>query len=236
MSVVCGIDLGSPTGLSYVAFLKDTQFYFTAYVPTPQQPLPPVPSAWPEPQCTLVDGPQSLPAKGRTRRAADEAANTPTRVLPPDRKALEETKIYRGLIQNGIDIFWWAYESGRYTIPGLEKRGPILGETYPSFVLKQQFPGLYKKVKERLKEEKKKKANSLSYSQVIWEALLANGFTCPGVLLPTADQVDAALAAFTALIYLNNGQPAHMHYGEAPTVDKKAHVLREGFLVAPYAH
>lgn len=229
MSLVCGIDVGSPETLSYVAYLKDTAFYFDVYIPTREQPLPQLPMGWNErPSCILVDGPQSLPLAGRSRRKCDELANTPTRKLPGTRTELADTRLYRGLIQAGLDIFWGVYRQNTYHIPGLGEKGPIIAETYPRYILKQQFPDLDPIPSKRKEPEK--------YVKAIWHRLLAQGFRCESVLNPTVDQVDAALAALTALIFLNNGEPEQMQFGEQPVVDEAEEVIREGFLVAPYAH
>ena len=85
---VCGVDLGSFKTPSYVAWLEGKEFYFDSYLPIKERPFPPLPSGLNIPSYIAFDGPQSLPIVGNKRRICDKLANTPTRILPSNRKEL----------------------------------------------------------------------------------------------------------------------------------------------------
>lgn len=225
--LVCGIDTGTFATPSYVAWLRDDVFVLDLYQASPEVPLPPTPDGMGQIAAIALDVPQGLPAPGRKRRKADELANTPTRVLPTDRKELAAWKLYKGLIETGIEIFWSVHERGVGRIPGLEDEaavGPVVLETYPRYVITRLWPDL--------RIPSKRKA-AVEYAWALWSRLKERGYRCESVLTPTVDQVDAMLCAVAAEAYAEARGLPNGSVGEAPRADHGARVTREGYIVAP---
>ena len=179
------------------------------------------------PKFIAFDAPQGLPRAGVPRRLADEQANTPTRKLPSDRSELADWRIYRGLIEAGIDIFWSTYENGLANIWGLDPTGvhvTTILEAYPRYVIRRLWP--------ELKIPSKRKA-PLDYVNAIWRRIRERGYSCPGLERPAVDHVDAMLCAFVAEACLGGqGAPAGT-VGCEPRPDEEYRVLREGWIVSP---
>jgi hypothetical protein len=226
MPLLCGIDPGSFNTLGYVAWLEDQHFLLDIYKPTRERPLPNPPAGEP-PIFTGIDAPQGLPRQGEPRRLADALADTPVRVLPGDRNALRDWKLYRGLIEVGVDVFWSIYEHDLASIFGLvlmPELESIVFETYPRYVFRQLWPGV------RLPS---KRNEPFAYVETVWRLIQSDGYLCESVLRPAVDHVDAMLCALAAEACLHaDGLPAGT-VGLPPVVDRDERVLREGFIVAP---
>ena len=219
---VCGIDMGSLNTLSYVAWLKDSTFYLDLYVPSENQPLPEVPSFIQNVQYYAIDAPQGFPKHKRKRRCCDKKAQTPTKKLPQNLKEFEHWKLYKGLIEAGIKVFWWIHKSKDNFILGLtDFEGlPTIAETYPRKVAENlEFGRLPSKRKEPIR-----------YVNHIWGKLSSQGYRCESVIRPSVDQIDAMLCAIAAKSLLCKKS---VFLGEKPYIDEKEPLLREGFIVTP---
>jgi len=221
---VCGIDAGSFRTLSYVAWLRGTSFLLDMYSPTLSQLLPELPSLVENVGSYAIDAPQSLPKVGHKRRQCDMLAQTPTRVLPENLQGLEDWRLYKGLIELGIQTFWHIYRSGEIRIFGLDDTPelPLVAETYPRKVAEDLGLG-------RLPS---KRNEPMRYVEHIWSFLQSQGFRCESVIRPSVDQVDAMLCAIAAQS-IGADSNASEPLGNKPYVDKEASVLREGFIVVP---
>lgn len=229
MSFVCGIDLGSLRTPSYVAWFEvgERRFYLDQYIASLERPLPEPLSSFREVTCLGIDAPQGLPVPGRKVRRADELAGVPTHKLPHDRQELFHSRLYRGLIEAGIEIFWSVYSREIAEIPGLIgnfSSGLTVFETYPRYVIKRLWPEVKIPAKNK---------DPLSYSASVYKLIREYGGECPGVLCPTPDQVDAMLCALAALSLHTLGKLPPGTVGLAPFADESARVLREGFIIAP---
>ena len=224
--VVAGVDVGSLNTLSYVAWLHDRRFTLDLYVPSRERPIPTSPAGLAAPAAIAFDAPQSMAAVGAMRRDADRLANTPTRRLPGDRQQLAGWKLYAGLIEAGIEIFWGVHVArlgtscGEAPIVGL----PIVAETYPRYVIKRLWPDLVVPSKTKA---------PLAYVDAIWGLIQAAGFRCEGVIRPCVDHVDAMVCAIAAHALASTGEPPPGTVGRAVEVDEVCEVLREGFIVSP---
>lgn len=227
MALLCGIDLGSFNTLGYVAWLEEGEFLLDVYTPTLEAPLPASPGGWP-PSFVAIDAPQGLPARGERARRADLEAGTPTKVLPEDRKALEISRLYVGLVTAGVEVFWSIHERELASVLGLvplPDAGTTVCETYPRYVFKQLFPGV--------PIPSKRKA-PFAYIETVWPRLQSLGYACPSVLRPGVDHLDAMLCALAAEACLEeDGALPPGTVGVPPVVDVEGRVLREGYIVAP---
>lgn len=227
MDVICGIDVGSLRTPSYVAWLWDGQFLLDMYIPSTLEPLPPLPSGWPQPQYIAIDAPQGLAKVGQKRRVADVEAKTPTSVLPQNREELATWRIYQGLIAAGIEICWSVTEMHLASVFGLFEVSPdtpMIMETYPRYIIKRLWP--------ELTIPSKRKA-ALGYVNAIWPRIQEMGYQCPSVLRPNVDQVDAMLCAIAASAFSSStGKPAGT-VGAQPYIDEESRILREGYIVSP---
>jgi dCTP diphosphatase len=224
--VVCGIDSGTFTSDSYVAWLRGDEFLLTTYRPSARDPLPEPPPGWSRPRVIALDLPQGLPRPGEKRRQADAQAGTPTSVLPADRAALARLSLYKGFIAAGVDTYWAVHENAAGCIAGLGEPSPdrpLVVETYPRYILKRLWPEY------RIPSKRK---SPDTYTREVWERLRTRGYRCstePG----RPDHVDAMLCALAARACVEaDGLPAGT-VGEAPYVDGEEGVIREGFIVAP---
>lgn len=224
MALLCGIDLGSFSTVSWIAWLEDGQFVLDGYLATLRRPLPHPPGGWP-PAFTGIDGPQSLPRVGERRREADRLAGTPTKALPRDHAELAEWRAYKPLIEAGVELFWTLHEREIATILGLvpipDGEG-IVFETYPRYVLRQLWR----------EEPPSKRGDPKAYVDFVWSRLREAGYVCDDPVT-RPDHVDAMLCALSAEACLHaDGLPGGT-VGLPPVVDRSERVLREGFIVAP---
>jgi predicted nuclease with RNAse H fold len=205
---VCGIDVGSLRTPADVAWLERGRFVLDRYQPSAARPLPEPPAGMAPAGCFALDAPQSLPAPGDARRAADRAADTPTRVLPHHRAAVAELKAYGPFVEAGLTIFWACRELTASVV-----------ETYPRFAIRTLWPEL------AIPSKRKEPAR---YVAELWSRIRALGYRSrPPV---THDEIDAMLCALAAEAYAAG---THLQVGAPPTVDEAECVLREGYIVVP---
>lgn len=224
MALVCGVDVGSLKTLSYVAWLRDGEFFLDMYLPSLLALLPSPPPSWDQPAFIAFDAPQGLPFAGHPVREADRLAGTPTKKLPAGRAELGRSRLYRGLVEAGVEIFWQAQSRGQACVFGLGRQSaPVLMETYPRYVARRRWP--------RLAVPSKRHA-PLDYVDAVWGRLQKEGYCCPGVLRPAVDQVDAMLCALAAESCLASALPPGI-VGQPPFVDEEERVIREGYIVSP---
>lgn len=224
--VVCGIDLGSSSTPSYVAWLRGRRFLLDLYLASVDHPLPEAPRGWPMASWIAIDGPQGLPAAG-TLRVADRAAQTPVRTLPSNRTELETWRLYRSFIRTSLDVFWSVYSRRLATVAGLRGLSGgriVVAETYPRFVIRRLWPDL---------AIPSKRKQAVDYCNVLWKRLRAVGYRCDSVLRPTVDQIDAMLCAVAAEAAQARGACPDGTVGRQPIVDRNDEILREGFILAP---
>jgi predicted nuclease with RNAse H fold/nitroimidazol reductase NimA-like FMN-containing flavoprotein (pyridoxamine 5'-phosphate oxidase superfamily) len=209
VTAVCGIDVGSLRTPADVAWLDEGRFVLGRYTPSAAVPLPETPAGLPEPRCYALDAPQSLPAPGSTRRAADRAARTPTNVLPVRRADVAAMRAYGPFVEAGLTLFWEAH--GRSL--------PVI-ETYPRFVIKTLWPE--QSIPSKRKEPKR-------YVAELWPRIRALGYESRRPV--THDEIDAMLCALAAEAFV---EEAHVQVGAPLVVDEADGVLREGYIVAPH--
>ncbi len=224
----CGIDVGSLRTPSYVAWLREGEFRLDMYLASERAPLPPPPPGWPAADCVALDAPQGLPLPGEHQRHCDREAATPTRRLPGSRAAMAKARLYAGLVEAGVNVFWWVHERGLGHIAGFsEVRGwpPTVCETYPRFVLRRL--GL------AVRDIPSKRQAPLDYVEAAWGLVRGLGYRCPSVTRPTVDQVDAMLCALAAAAWWNVSDPRRCTVGAPPIADVVERVIYEGYIVAP---
>lgn len=225
MAIVCGVDCSTLHRPNWVAWLDDANFFLDVYVPSETMPLPHLSAMPGEVSCIGIDAPQSLPAVGAPRRAADAAANTPTRRLPQTREELSRWRAYRGLIEAGVSIFWWVYSRRLGTIPGLSTGAetPVVLETYPRYMIRRLWPEF------RIPS---KRQRPMDYIEEVYARIQKRGYRCRSAIRPSVDQVDAMLCAMAAEAYGRAGGLPAGTVGIPPEADDDARVLREGLIIA----
>jgi len=169
-----------------------------------------------------IDGPQGLAGSPECMMRVSErklgAAGKSPYSFPPIGQP------YAGFIQGSVKLFYSLSKSHRFGLYGLEKHklNTNLIEVYPG----ASWPviaghGLPKK---RLQAGRRCR----------YEALLKNGIRFgpeyTAEFLPTHDQLDAAIAAYTAYLFTIGRTIA---YGQSPFEDKRLHILREGLIIQP---
>ncbi len=205
---VCGIDVGSLRTPADVAWLDRERFVLGRYQPSAERPLPDTPAGLPSVECYALDAPQSLPALGSTRRAADREARTPTSVLPEHPADVAAMRAYGPFVEAGLTIFWACHERSL----------PVV-ETYPRFVIRTLWPEL--SIPSKRREPKR-------YVAELWARIRLQGYTSrpPG----THDEIDAMICALAAEAVVAGSQ---IEVGAALVVDERDRVLREGYIVSP---
>ena len=216
MTLVCGVDVGSLRTPAHLAWLEGDAFELGSYQPTLEHPLP----GGREPAAFALDAPQGLPVEGRSRRAADREAKTPTSVLPTSRDGVALMRAYGPFVEAGLSLFWEARRRGLAVVPGLGGSGPILLESYPRFVIRQLWP--------ELRPIPSKRKAAVDYVAELWARLRALGLA--GRRPRRHDEIDALLCALAARSWLRSEA---VEVGEPPQVDDAEGILREGFIVAP---
>ncbi len=168
-----------------------------------------------------IDGPQGLAGSPEaTMRESERRVNAPGRTpytLPADGKP------YSGLIVGSVRLFHRLVESGsRFRLLGLD------GIPASNSTLIEVFPGgAWKAVSNGTKLPTKR---TLEGRQVRTELLSALGVQLPTDDTPTDDQLDAAMAAWTAYkLWVGEA----VIEGEGPRWDAEAGVIREGYVVQP---
>jgi predicted nuclease with RNAse H fold len=225
VTLVCGVDCSTLTRPNWIAWLDGNHFTLDCYIPTEKKPLPVLTFMPGTVASVAFDAPQGLPAKGARTRTADTKANTPTRALPASREELAAWRAYRGLIETGISIFWWAYENKAAAIAGLHASGThatTIVEAYPRYVIKRLWPDI------RIPS---KRNAPLEYIDTVYSRIQKLGFVCRSMRRPTVDQVDAMLCAIAARDFAAATDMPAGSVGMPPVVDHAARVLREGYIV-----
>ena len=218
---VCGIDVGSLRTPSAVAWLDGSELEFASYVPSAARPLPKAPAGISPSICFALDAPQGLPSGDEPRRAADRAANTPTRVLPQRRDDVASMPAYAAFVEAGLTIFWEASQRGLAKLDGAAVNGvPTIVETYPRFVIRTLWPDLA--IPSKRREPRR-------YVAELWPRIRELELTA-AALPATHDDVDAALCALAARAW---AEGAVVRAGAPFVVDAAEGVLREGFIVVP---
>jgi hypothetical protein len=225
---VLGIDTGSYHTPSYVVWLQGDQIWYDQYRPGPGSWLPLPPSGVSTPVCIAIDAPQGLPllTADPPIRPCDRDAATPTKRLPRTRDQLSSWRLYRPLIEVGIDLFWWCHTSPQHTVFGCGPRtSTVVCESYPRYILKRLSAN------SRIPS---KRREPISYSEFVIDTIRARGLESGPVVRPTVDQCDALLCAVAARALCESGNdlPAGT-VGTPPVVDEEARVLRDGFIVSP---
>jgi dCTP diphosphatase len=226
VDVVCGIDAGTFSSNSYVAWLRSREFRLGRYRPSREAPLPQTPRGWPAPRVIALDLPQSLPRPGAKRRAADAAAVTPTNALPGSRAELQDWRLYRGLIEAGVDTYWAIHTTSIGAVAGLEPAAggtPLVVETYPRYILKRVWPDFRIPSKRRDPDE---------YTEQVWALLEEAGYSA-AVAPGRPDHVDAMLCAVAAQACVKSDGLPPGTVGDRPYIDEDERVIREGYIVAP---
>jgi len=224
---VCGIDLGSFKTPSYVAWLEGKDFFFDLYITSKEKPLPSLPAGMSRPTHIAFDGPQSLPAIGNERRECDKLANTPTRVLPENRKELNNWKMYKQLIECSIEVFWNTYEKNLAAVAGLNDNPNsdiIIFETYPRYVIKRLWSE---------EEIPSKRKAPIDYVRKFSFLVKQKGYSFDESKIFSPDYVDAMLCAIAAEDFMKTKGHSAGKVGHPPLVDKKEKILREGFIYSP---
>jgi hypothetical protein len=170
-----------------------------------------------------IDGPQGLAGHpDATSRESEQATRTPghTRYqMPP----LGVKKPYAGFIRGSVELFSHMIRPGqRFRLLGLDgvgDRDANLMEVYPH--------AGWKALAGRAPLPNKA---ALAGRRARHDLLKAQGVQFPDSGLPTHDQLDAAMAAWTAYRFAM-GQATKE--GVAPTLDSERGVLREGYIVQP---
>ena len=168
-----------------------------------------------------IDGPQGLAGSpDATMRESERRVNAPGRTpytLPADGRP------YSGLIAGSVRLFHRLVESGsRFRLLGLD------GTPATNATLIEVFPGGgWKTVSNGTRLPTKR---TLDGRHARTELLGALGVQLPSEDLPTDDQLDAAMAAWTAYkLWVGEA----LIEGEGPRLDTEAGVIREGYVVQP---
>ena len=182
-----------------------------------------VPDGIPSTQFVLaIDGPQGLAgnpecAMRLCERELGTAGKSPYS-FPPIGKP------YAGFVQGSVKLFYSLSKSHQFRLYELkkDKLDTNLIEVYPG----ASWPVIagHRLPKKRL----------LAGRRSRYEALLKNGIKfAPEYTTevpPTHDQLDAAIAAYTAYLFTIGKTTA---YGQSPFEDGRLHILREGLIVQP---
>ena len=168
-----------------------------------------------------IDGPQGLAGSpDATMRESERRVNAPGRTpftLPAAGRP------YSGLIAGSVRLFNRLVESGsRFRLLGLD------GTPASNTTLIEVFPGgAWKVVSNGTKLPTKR---TLEGRRARTELLTALGLQLPSEDIPTDDQLDAAMAAWTAYkLWVGEA----VIEGEGPRLDTEAGVIREGYVVQP---
>jgi len=224
---VCGIDLGSFKTKSHVAWLEDRQFYFDVYIPSKEKPLPTIPYNISLSTHFAIDGPQSLPAIENKRRECDRLANTPTSILPKNRQELSTWKIYKPLIECGIEVFWSAHKNGIASIGGFEESNselPIIIETYPRYIIKRLWG------KHTIPSKRKA---PIEYVNNYMSLIKSLGYSLDESKILAPDYIDAMLCAIAAEDYLHSDANCLGKVGTPLSIDEEHQIFREGYIYSP---
>ena len=168
-----------------------------------------------------IDGPQGLAGSpDATMRVSERRVNAPGRTpftLPT------EGRPYAGLIAGSVRLFHRLVQSGsRFRLLGLD------GTPASDATLIEVFPGSGWKAASGKTQLPAKRTLDGRHCRV--ELLHSFGVQLPSGNTPTDDQLDAAMAAWTAYkLWLGEA----VIEGDPPRLDAGASVIREGYVVQP---
>lgn len=172
-----------------------------------------------------IDGPQGLAGSpDATMRTAEKQLGTAGKstygFLPPGFP-------YSGFIKGSVKLYYSLYKSGRFRLcgcSGISRAECNLIEVYPG----KAWPV----INGRPLGDKK---STIRGRIERFKLLRSRGVSFPAVFTninpPSHDQLDAALAAYIAYLFVNDRT---VDYGERPFADSACRVLREGVIVQPY--
>ncbi|MCW8803954.1 MAG: DUF429 domain-containing protein, partial [Ignavibacteriaceae bacterium] len=164
---------------------------------------------------------------GNKRRECDKLANTPTRVLPSNREELKSWKMYKQLIECGVEVFWNVYNKNLASIVGLNddiKSELVIFETYPRYIIKRLW------AKENIPSKLKAKREYIKKFSVL---IKRKGYNFEENKVTSHDYVDAMLCAIAAEDYFKTNGNSAGKVGSPSKVDNKGKILREGFIYSP---
>ena len=167
-----------------------------------------------------VDGPQGLAGeKGAKVRECERELRTPGRT-PYTFPQLGEP--YAGFITGSVELFYHLVMSGNsFQLYGLKNKPASVGQ------LIEVFPGAaWRALAQRQLPSKRSEGGRISRTDLLQRL----GVDLPTHPLPTHDQLDAAIAAYTAYQFSRGNAVIH---GSPPKEDSDLQVLREGFIVQP---
>lgn len=169
-----------------------------------------------------VDGPQGLAAHpGDRMRLCEKMVGVPGR-CPYD---LPLAGPYAGFISSSVRLFASLWQCGRLHLYG----GPPL-PTHESALL-EVYPGkAWRDVARLTRTPLTAKKHSREGRQQRRNLLQTLGIQLPPDTVPAHDQLDAALAAYTAFLF---SQGKTTSQGSPPFWDHSHSLLREGFIVYP---
>ena len=175
-----------------------------------------------------IDGPQGLARFPEARaRQCEHAIQSRNRVGVPARTpyALPATRMpksFADFVEGSVVLFYQLVTSGDFHLLGMngvQQEKANLLEVYPGAAWKS-MAGRAVLPKKTNRAGRKARHDLLS----------AQGVQFPDSGLPTHDQLDAAMAAWTAYRFAA-GHATQM--GDAPTLDPEHGVVREGYIVQP---
>ena len=172
------------------------------------------------PVILAIDGPQGLAGEVfATRRDAERELNTPGRT-PYNFPTIGRP--YAGFITGSVELFHQLvmYENS-FHLYGLRDKRASKGQ------LIEVFPGAAWRV---LAQRRLPSKLDIAGQIARVELLQTLGVDLQANSLPTHDQLDAAIAAWTAYEFSRGNAVIH---GSPPKVDSVVQVLREGFIVQP---
>lgn len=176
-----------------------------------------------KPFMIAIDGPQGLAADpDATARVSERLVNAPGRTL---HTMPEGGRPYDGLISGAVRLFYALVRSGsRFRLLGLDDvpmREANLMEVYPH--------GGWSSLTDSALPQKRTVAGRQQRLALLTE----QGVRIHDDPLPTDDQLDAAMAAWTAYCLYEGRAKLE---GDAPMLDPETGVVREGYIVQPRVH
>lgn len=132
---------------------------------------------------------------------------------------------YAGFVRGSVKLFYALHSSGDFRLYG------VLGIGRSQANLIEIYPGAAWRILNSRQWPPKK--TTICGIRVRLGLLIRYGLTFPALrpdTLPTHDELDAAVAAYIAYLFVN-GQT--MDFGEPPFEDIEDKVMREGFIVQP---
>ena len=175
------------------------------------------------PHIVAMDGPQGLAGSSeRGMRLCEQqlgAAGKSSYAFRPIGQP------YAGFVRGSVGLFHSLCRSGDFHLHGVEQTqesNTNLIEVYPGAA----WPVL---ARQRLKNKRLLEGRRLRYGLMVRLGIIfAQRYSIE--MLPTHDQLDAAMAAYIAYLF-KNGKTSD--YGENPFEDAAAETLREGLIVQP---